>query len=169
MKSLVVALLVLCAAAAWWTLAPPPRPGPGSGSPALEDVMGRAALGAAEQAAEHVKRELGALASRPEAGEQVARRLIQALVTDTPSVDYVRAVARVFDDNGHGQRGDMRAVVHAMLAHPEAAEAARRAGSLKEPLMRAAAALLAQPARPADAASGGSAASAASAPVTPAR
>lgn len=111
----------------------------------MREEGAQAAVRVAEQAAERVQRELGALAARPEAGALLARRLIDALVTDAPSPGYVDAVARVYDDNGRGERGDMRAVVHAMLIHPEAEAAARQAGSLKEPLVRAAAALLARP------------------------
>lgn len=157
-RLLLVAALV-AAAAAWWLSA---GRSPGAtvqeavGSAArqaaqdslawMREEGAQLAVRSAEQAAERVKRELGELAARPEAGALVASRLIEALVTDAPSPDYVDAVARVFDDNGRGERGDMRAVVHAMLVHPQAQDAARRAGSLKEPLLRAAAALLAQPA-----------------------
>ena len=183
-RLLLVAALV-AAAAAWWLSA---GRSPGAtvqeavGSAArqaaqdslawMREEGAQLAVRSAEQAAERVKRELGELAARPEAGALVASRLIEALVTDAPSPDYVDAVARVFDDNGRGERGDMRAVVHAMLVHPQAQDAARRAGSLKEPLLRAAAALLAQPAASGPAAVTGpatAAPAAGAAPTEPAR
>jgi uncharacterized protein (DUF1800 family) len=52
----------------------------------------------------------------------VARRLIQRLVTSNPSPGYVERVAAVFEDDGSGTRGDMRAVIKAILLDPEARE-----------------------------------------------
>jgi len=50
----------------------------------------------------------------------VATRLIRALVTSNPSPAYIKAVADVFSDNGFGVRGDMQAVIKAILENPEA-------------------------------------------------
>jgi uncharacterized protein (DUF1800 family) len=50
----------------------------------------------------------------------ISTRLIQHLVTSNPSPDYVGRVAAVFDDNGSGVRGDLAAVVKAILLDPEA-------------------------------------------------
>jgi hypothetical protein len=46
--------------------------------------------------------------------------LIQLLVKSNPSPEYVADVAAAFNDNGTGVRGDMRAVIKAILLHPEA-------------------------------------------------
>jgi uncharacterized protein (DUF1800 family) len=54
----------------------------------------------------------------------VSLRLIRSLVTSNPSPSYVRDVVQVFKDNGEGVRGDLRAVVRAILLHPEASGAA---------------------------------------------
>ena len=68
----------------------------------------------------------------------MAIRLIQRLVTSNPSPGYVRRVAEVFNDNGFGVRGDLAAVVSAILLDDEArpAMAMEIDGKLKEPLLR---------------------------------
>ncbi|ATB37925.1 hypothetical protein CYFUS_003350 [Cystobacter fuscus] len=50
----------------------------------------------------------------------ISKQLIQHLVTSNPSPEYVRRVAAVFKDNGSGVRGDLGAVVRAILEDPEA-------------------------------------------------
>jgi uncharacterized protein (DUF1800 family) len=56
----------------------------------------------------------------PNVGPFFARRLIQRLVTSNPSPQYIRRVAMIFQNNGQGVRGDMRAVIRAVLLDPEA-------------------------------------------------
>jgi uncharacterized protein (DUF1800 family) len=58
--------------------------------------------------------------NHPNIGPFVATRLIRAFVTSNPSPQYISDVADVFNDNGHGVRGDMQAVIRAILTHPEA-------------------------------------------------
>jgi uncharacterized protein (DUF1800 family) len=50
----------------------------------------------------------------------VSMRLIQHLVTSNPSPAYIQRVANVFINNGSGVRGDMTAVITAILMDPEA-------------------------------------------------
>jgi uncharacterized protein (DUF1800 family) len=70
----------------------------------------------------------------------VAKHLIQRLVTSNPSPAYVYRVAQVFANNGSGARGDLGAVVRAVLTDYEARSPAVAAntsfGKLKEPLLR---------------------------------
>lgn len=56
----------------------------------------------------------------PNVGPFIARRLIQRLVTSNPSPGYVQRVATAFANNGNGVRGDLKAVVRAILLDPEA-------------------------------------------------
>ena len=56
----------------------------------------------------------------PNVGPFIGRQLIQKLVTGDPSPQYVARIANVFDDNGAGVRGDLKAVVRAILLDPEA-------------------------------------------------
>jgi len=71
-------------------------------------------------------------------GPFIAIRLIQRLVTSNPSPGYVSRIAAVFDNNGAGVRGDLGAVVKAILLDPEARPAMPMEidGKLKEPLLR---------------------------------
>jgi uncharacterized protein (DUF1800 family) len=76
--------------------------------------------------------------NHPNVGPFIAIRLIQRLVTSNPSTDYVARVATVFNNNGAGVRGDLGAVVKAILLDPEARPESpgNTAGKLKEPLLR---------------------------------
>ena len=56
----------------------------------------------------------------PNVGPFFCKQLIQHLVTSNPSPAYVGRVAAVFNDNGAGVRGDLRAVTRAILLDPEA-------------------------------------------------
>ena len=53
-------------------------------------------------------------------GPFITQRLIQRLVTSNPSPAYVSRVAQRFNDNGRGVRGDLAAVVKAILLDAEA-------------------------------------------------
>ncbi len=74
----------------------------------------------------------------PNVGPFVGRQLIQKLVTSDPTPGYVARVASAFANNGAGQRGDLRAVVRAILLDPEA-RGARKIdpgyGKLAEPVL----------------------------------
>ncbi len=64
--------------------------------------------------------------------------MIQRLVTSNPSNAYVGAVSQVFNDNGLGVRGDLQAVAHAILLHPEAQQApGPLSGKLRPPVVYA--------------------------------
>lgn len=58
--------------------------------------------------------------AHPNVGPYIARILIQRFVKANPSTTYIRDVATVFNDNGQGQRGDLLAVIKAILLHAEA-------------------------------------------------
>ncbi len=88
---------------------------------------------------------LDALANHANVGPFIGRQLIQRLVTSNPSRAYVRDVARVFANNGAGVRGDMKAVVRAVLMHPEARITSDTSGKLREPMLKLSAYLRAFP------------------------
>ena len=76
-------------------------------------------------------------------GPFIGKQLIQKLVTGDPSPQYVSRVAASFNDNGQGVRGDMKAVISAILNDPEARTAAKGSasyGKLREPVLWMAAA-----------------------------
>jgi uncharacterized protein (DUF1800 family) len=76
--------------------------------------------------------------NHPNVGPFVGRSLIQKLVTSDPSPAYIRRVAEAFADNGRGVRGDMRAVIRAILTDREARGALKidpAYGKLSEPVL----------------------------------
>ncbi len=81
---------------------------------------------------------LDTLANHPNVGPFIGRQLIQRLVCSSPSPAYVSRVAAAFADNGKGQRGDMKAVIRAVLLDPEAIvpTAGAASGKLREPVLR---------------------------------
>jgi uncharacterized protein (DUF1800 family) len=83
---------------------------------------------------------LDTLFNHPNVGPFIGRQLIQRFVTSNPSAAYVNRVAGAFNNNGSGVRGDMRAVLRAVLLDPEARNSslANEAtwGKLREPMVR---------------------------------
>ena len=83
---------------------------------------------------------LDTLFNHPNVGPFVSRNLIQRLVTSNPSPAYVSRVAAVFNNNGKGVRGDMAAVIRAILTDTEARDAtvtgSATFGKLREPVVR---------------------------------
>ena len=73
-------------------------------------------------------------------GPFICRELIQRLVTSQPSPGYLYRVVQKFNDNGNGVRGDMQAVLYAILLDYEARSSAAAAlstfGKQREPLLR---------------------------------
>jgi uncharacterized protein (DUF1800 family) len=63
---------------------------------------------------------LNAIFNNPNVGPFICRELIQRLVTSNPSRDYVYRVAQVFNNDGTGVRGNMQAVIQAILLDYEA-------------------------------------------------
>ena len=84
------------------------------------------------------------LFDHPNVGPFIGRQLIQRLVTSNPSAGYVERVARAFNGDTSGVRGDMQAVLRAVLLDPEARAApapVAEFGKLREPVVRYAALL----------------------------
>lgn len=83
---------------------------------------------------------LNNIANHPNVGPFIARRLIQNLVSSNPSPAYIARIAAVFNNSGAGVRGDMAAVVRAILLDSEARSGHLLApgtfGKLREPLLR---------------------------------
>jgi uncharacterized protein (DUF1800 family) len=83
---------------------------------------------------------LNTLAAHPNVGPFLSRQLIQRLVTSNPTPQYVSRVALKFKDDGHGVRGNLAAVVKAILMDKEARMSftrdGNRYGKLREPVLR---------------------------------
>ena len=79
------------------------------------------------------------LFQHPNVGPFIGKQLIQRLVSSNPSPAYVARVAETFNDNGNGVRGDMAAVIRAILLDAEATESpalSTAQGKLREPVVR---------------------------------
>jgi len=63
---------------------------------------------------------INALMANPTVAPFVSQQLIQHLVTSNPSPAYIQRVAQVFQNNAQGERGDLKAVITAILTDPEA-------------------------------------------------
>lgn len=81
---------------------------------------------------------LDTLANHPNVGPFIGRQLIQRLVTSNPSASYVGRVAAAFANNGQGVRGDLTAVIRAVLLDVEARTPNSQPGwgKLREPMVR---------------------------------
>ena len=79
--------------------------------------------------------------NHPNVGPFISKQLIQHLVKSNPTPGYVQRVAAVFNNNGLGVRGDMRAVVSAILLDAEARQndqpgmTQAKDGHLQEPIL----------------------------------
>ncbi len=87
-----------------------------------------------------LKTALDTLFNHANVGPFFGRQMIQRLVTSNPSAAYVDRVARVFNNNGSGVRGDLRAVFKAILLDDEAINPAGLTtptfGKVREPILR---------------------------------
>jgi uncharacterized protein (DUF1800 family) len=86
-----------------------------------------------------IKIALDTLFNHPNVGPFIGEQLIQRLVSSNPSAGYVSRVAAAFNNNGNGVRGDMKAVIRAVLLDPEARDLAQtntETGKLREPAVR---------------------------------
>jgi uncharacterized protein (DUF1800 family) len=85
-------------------------------------------------------RALDIIFAHPNVAPFVSRQLIQRLVTSNPVPSYVARVAKVFNNNGSGVKGDMRAVISAILLDSEARSLANLSnpqfGKVREPILR---------------------------------
>ena len=104
-------------------------------------VSGGRMLPAGQSASQDLQGALDNVFNHPNVGPFVSNELIQHLVTSNPSPAYIQRVASVFNDNGSGVRGDMKAVITAIRMDPEArrgddpATVVGTDGHLQEPIL----------------------------------
>ena len=95
-------------------------------------------VSAGQTPAQDLANALDNIFNHPNVGPFIGRQLIQHLVTSNPSPAYVARIAAVFANNGQGVRGDLGAVVRAILTDTEARGAAPATnvfGHLREPAL----------------------------------
>ena len=98
-------------------------------------------LPAGQTAAQDLDGALQNIVSDQNVGPFMCQRLIEQLVMSNPSPAYMTRCSTAFADNGSGQRGDLKAVVKAILLDPEArrgddpTQLGQSDGKLKEPIL----------------------------------
>jgi uncharacterized protein (DUF1800 family) len=108
-----------------------------------EKVFLGTTIAAGTDAATCLSKALDAIFAHQNVAPFISRQLIQRLVTSNPAPAYVARVAAVFNNNGKGVKGDLKAVVKAILLDQEARSAAGATstsfGKVREPILRFAA------------------------------
>ena len=82
-------------------------------------LLGKA-LPAGQTPAKDLADALDNIFNHPNVGPFIAKHFIRQMVTSNPTPAYVGRVAAAFNNNGTGVRGDLKAVVKAVLLDPEA-------------------------------------------------
>jgi len=104
-------------------------------------ILNQQVLPAGQTTTKDLSDALDAIYNHPNVGTFIGRQLIQALVTSNPTPAYVARITAVFNDNGSGVRGDMKAVVRAILLDSEARGNVKtdiNYGKLRDPVVMAA-------------------------------
>jgi uncharacterized protein (DUF1800 family) len=103
-------------------------------------ILNGVVIPANQTAQQDLKTALDTIFNHPNVGPFVCRQLIQRLVTSNPSPGYIYRVTSVFNNNGQGVRGDLKAVIRAILTDYDARAVSIAAnqgyGHLREPIVR---------------------------------
>ncbi len=95
---------------------------------------------AGQTAQQDLEAALDNIFNHPNVGPFVSRHLIRQLVTSNPSPQYIERIANIFNRDANGQRGNLAAVVAAILLDEEALYGYERDpanfGKLREPIIR---------------------------------
>lgn len=147
-----------------WRFAPAPAPGvpnyidPMVANESQHDIgtktlLNGVVLPAGQNAAKDLDDAIDDIFHDPNVGPFISKQLIQHLVTSNPTPGYVERVASVFNGSETGVRGDLKAVVGAILLDPEARgdiKSDRNYGHLRHPALFITSILRAFSARSAD-------------------
>ena len=105
-------------------------------------IFGGITIAAGQTAEADLESLLDALMQQTTMAPFVCQQLMEHLVTSNPSPAYIQRVSNVFLNNGSGVRGDMKAVITAILTDSEAragdqpgATTAANFGHLREPIL----------------------------------
>ena len=105
-------------------------------------IFGGITIPAGQTAEQDLESVIDALMQQTTMAPFVSQQLIEHLVTSNPSAAYIQRVSSVFLNNGQGVRGDLKAVITAILMDPEAragdnpsAPVDRNFGHLREPVL----------------------------------
>jgi len=104
-----------------------------------KQLLGGFVVPAGQSAEQDLKIALDSLFAHQNVGPFISEQLIKRLVTSNPSPGYVERVTSQFNDNGSGVRGDLKAVVRAILLDDEARYGHTQEphfGKIREPILR---------------------------------
>ena len=114
------------------------EPYPNGHDTAIKTLLNGVTLPANQGAQQDLDAAIHNIFTHPNVGPFIGRQLIEHLVTSNPSPAYVGRVTAAFNDNGQGVRGDMKAVLRAILLDPEARGDIKTDpdfGQLREPVL----------------------------------
>jgi len=108
--------------------------------PGVKNLLNGQVVPAGQRTLQDINDAIDNLFNHPNVGPFIGKLLIQRLVKSNPTPAYVSRVATIFDDNGSGERGDMKALIRAIVTDAEAMDCSWEdepsAGKLREPLLR---------------------------------
>lgn len=106
--------------------------------PGSKALLGGQVVPDGQTGLQDVEAALDNLFNHPNVGPFIGRQLIQRLVTSNPTPEYIERVTDAFNDNGAGVRGDMQAVLRAVLLDDEArgVDQPEYFGRVREPVVR---------------------------------
>ncbi len=108
--------------------------------PGEKIIVGGQVVPAGQSGMEDINDAIDILFNHPNVGPFLSRHLIQRLVKSNPSPGYIKRISSVFNDNSIGERGDLGAVIKAILMDPEARNCSwtgmPESGRLREPFLR---------------------------------
>lgn len=120
-------------------------PGTMEPRPQYHDTSAKTFLGQTIPAGQTIQQDLDAainiVFNHPNVAPFISTRLIRAFVKSNPSPEYIARISAIFENNGNGVRGDLKAVIRAILLDPEARNdvADASSGKLRTPLLHTAA------------------------------
>ncbi len=105
-------------------------------------IFGNVTIPAGHTAEQDLDSLLDALMAQPTMAPFVSQQLIEHMVTSNPSQAYIQRIAQVFENDGTGTRGNLQAVITAILTDPEAragdsspSAVTSNFGHLREPIL----------------------------------
>lgn len=108
--------------------------------PGPKTIVGGYTISEGQSGMQDIEDAIDHLFNHENVGPFLAYRLIQRLVKSNPTPQYISRVAGVFNDNGSGERGDMGAMIKAILLDDEALDCYWnndiQNGMLRSPLLR---------------------------------
>jgi uncharacterized protein (DUF1800 family) len=107
--------------------------------PGEKQLLGGTLVPAGQTGMEDFEAAIDVLFNHPNVGPFIGKQLIQRLVTSNPSPQYIERVARAFNGENGNERGNMRALLEAVLNDSEAMASnnpQQHFGRLREPVLR---------------------------------